>query len=179
MAFLGIRVPHEAARLLHAIDIPGSKTDSGQLHITLLYIGKDTPIKDIAKAMVATFNVAENTCPFLVKTNHINYFDVPRGEEYPIIAPISSLKLHELNKNLKQAFDKMNIDYNKKYKEYNPHITLAFNDEPIKKTKIEQIEWSIQELVLWGGEDGDDRIFITFPLALKKNAEIYDMCCGK
>ena len=29
---------------------------------------------------------------------------------------------------------------------------------------IDNMEFSISEIVLWGGDHGDDRIFITFPL---------------
>jgi len=172
MSFIGIRVPHETARLLHEIDVPGEKEDSAQLHITLLYLGKNIPIKELAKAMVATFEVTDATCPFWVKTTSVSSFPVDEGYPHPIIAPIQSPKLFELHKFLKRALDKSGIEYNKKFKLYRPHVTLSFNDAAIKKTKIEPIEWPIQEVVLWGGEDGDNRVFTTFPLEIKKNGEI-------
>lgn len=172
MSFLGIRINHEVARLLHDIDVPGEKEDSAQLHITLLYLGKDIPIKEIAKAMVATYEITQRTCPFLLKTSSISCFPVEEGYPYPIIAQIQSPKLLELHKYLKRSFDKTKVEYNKKFKLFHPHVTLSFNKDGIKKTKIEPIEWSVQELVLWGGEDGDNRIFTTFPLEIKKNCEI-------
>jgi len=172
MSFIGIRVPHETARLLHEIDVPGEKEDSAQLHITLLYLGKNVPIKDFAKAMVATYEVTEKTCPFWVKSTSVACFPVDYGNPYPIIAPVQSPQLFQLHKYLKRSFDKSGIEYNKQFKLYRPHITLSFNDVAIKKTKIEPIEWPIQELVLWGGEDGDNRVFTTFPLEIKKNGEL-------
>src|SRR5277367_5816279 len=98
MSFIGIRVPHETARLLHDIDVPGEKEDSAQLHITLLYLGKNTPIKEIAKAMVATYEVTQAISPFWVKTTNVSCFPMEEGYPCPIIAPIQSPKLFELNK---------------------------------------------------------------------------------
>lgn len=177
MSFIGIRVAHETARLLHDIDVPGEKEDSAHLHITLLYLGNNTPIKEIAKAMVATYEVTQATSPFWVKTASVSCFPVEEGQDHPIIAPIQSPKLFELHKFLKKTFDKMNVEYSKKFKTYHPHITLSFHNEAIKKTKIDPIDWAVQEIVLWGGEDGDNRVFTTFPLALPKNEEIYELCC--
>lgn len=172
MSFIGIRIPHETARLLHAIDIPGEKEDSAQLHITLLYLGKDAPIEEIAKAMIATYNITQKIGPFFVKSNSVSCFPVEPGAPVPIIAPIQSQPLLELHKLLKKAFNKAKVIYDDKFKLYKPHITLAFNDSGIKKTKIEPIELPVQEIVLYGGEDGDNRIFTTFPLVLKKNIEL-------
>lgn len=177
MSFLGIRAPYEVARLIHEIDIPGIKQDTNHLHITLLYLGQETPIEELAKAMIATYAVSQNTSPFQVKLNSVDYFDVDDGNKYPIIAPITSNALSELNTNLKKSFDKMKVGYNKKFKTYKPHITLSFNDEPIKKTKIEPIVLSISELVLWCGSDGDNRMTITFPLEIKENENISEKCC--
>jgi 2'-5' RNA ligase len=177
MAFLGIRAPHEAARLIHEIDVPGEKEDSAHLHITLLYLGKDVPVEELARAMIATYSVTKETSPFWVSLNCVNYFPVPDGVPFPIIAPVVSPKLHELRKNLTKTFGRAKIDYDKKFKLYKPHVTLSFNEESIKKTKIEPIEWSVQELVLWGGSNGDNRVFVTFPLELPKNEEISELCC--
>src|ERR1700722_2098198 len=144
MAFLGIRAPHEAARLIHEIDVPGEKEDSAHLHITLLYLGKDVSVEELARAMVATYSVTKDTSPFWVSLNCVNYFPVPDGMPFPIVAPVISPKLHELRKNLAKTFGRAKIDYDKRFKVYHPHVTLSFNDTNIKKTKIEPIEWAVQ-----------------------------------
>lgn len=164
MAFIGISVPHEAARLVHEIDVPGDKEDSAHLHITLLYLGRDFSIKELSKAMMATYEVTRNTSPFRVKLGCIDHFDVPDKRNFPIIAPAQSIKIHELNAALKRTFNKKRIAYDKTFKEYKPHVTLSFNKDPVNKSKIEPIEWSVHELVLWGGSNGDNRVFVTFPL---------------
>ena len=179
MSFIGISTPHETARLIHEIAVPGEKEDSSYLHITLLYLGKNVPIEDLAKAMVATYNITKDTAPFWVQLNKVDYFDVPEGKPYPIIAPVISPKLHELRKNLVKSFKKSKIDFDTTFKTYKPHVTLSFNETNIKKTKIEPIEWSVQEIVLWGGSNGDNRVFFTFPLELPKNEEISELCCKK
>lgn len=180
MSFIGIRIPLETARLLHEINVPGTKCDTAHLHITLLYLGKDIPIKILSKTMSATYEVIQNISPFRVKVSNVDCFE-PSAENkpVPVIAPVQSIKIHELNNSLKKMFNKKRINYDKTYKEYKPHITLSLNDETIIKTKIEPIEWSVQEIVLWGGNSGDNKIAVNFPIELKKNEEIMDLCCGK
>lgn len=172
MSFLGIKINHDIARLLNEIDVPGKKVDTAELHITLLYLGQNTAIEELAKAMIATYEITKNFCPFWVKTSNLHSFENPENTVNPIIALIQSPKLLELNKQLKRSFNKHKVEYSKKFKIYNPHITLSFNEDPIKKTKIEAIDWSIQEIVLWGGDHGDEKVFLTFPLEIKKNCEI-------
>lgn len=180
MSILAIRPPWETSRLIHEIDIPGEKSDSGQLHITLLYLGEETPIQELARAMVAAYEVTKDTSPFWVKLGCVNCFEpADEGNPYPIIAPVLSPKLHELQTALKKSFTKAKVGFDKRFKEYKPHITLSYNDEEIKKTKIDPIEWSVQELVLYGGSDGDNRISTVFPLELRANENISELCCGK
>jgi 2'-5' RNA ligase len=177
MSFLGIRIQPDVARLVRDIDIPGIKSDSAQLHITLLHLGKEVPIKHIAKAMTATFGITSKTEPFWAKITSVNYFEPLENKPYPIIAPVISSELMKMQKSLKRAFNKARIDYSKNFKDYNPHITLSLHNEPINKTKIEPIEWTIQEIVLWGGDDGDEKCSVIFPLEIPKNGEISELCC--
>jgi 2'-5' RNA ligase len=179
MSFIGVRINHEAARLFHEIDVPGVRYDSAQLHITLLYLGHNTPIDTLAAAMVATYSVAQTTFPFWAKSTSVASFPVEVNSPHPIIANIQSPKILQLHKNLKKSLNKAGVEYSKKFKLYRPHITLAFNEAGIKKTKIEPIEWSVQEIVLWGGNNGDNRVFTTFPLEIRENETISELCCKK
>lgn len=172
MAIITIPIHHECARLLHDIDVPGIKTDTSQLHITLLALGDDIPIHILAKAMVVVHEVVQQSEPFQVRISNISSFPVIEGNAVPIIAPIQCQAITDLNKSLKRLFNKSKIQYDKRFPKFRPHITLSRCEEAIKRTRIEPIEWSVQELVLWGGTDGDDRVFITFPLTIRKNCEI-------
>jgi 2'-5' RNA ligase len=164
MAFLGIRVPHETGRLLSSIDVPGEKEGASEYHITILCFEDNWPITEIAKAMEATYNVVSTIKPFLVETNSVKCFPRYKDEPIAVTARIDSNELHKLNEKLKKEFDKQNIKYSKTFKDYNPHITLAYTEEKVDDFDIDAVEFSVQEVVLWGGDHGDDRIFITFPL---------------
>ena len=164
MAFLGIHIPHETGRLLSGIEVPGTKESPSEYHITLLCFEDNWAISEIAKAMKTTYDVIEDEKPFLVKARSVKCF--PKRDDSPaaIIAPVESKELHKLREKLAKAFDKAKIEYSKTFKDFKPHVTLAYHDEEIKKFDIDPVEWSVQELVLWGGDLGDDRLFITFPL---------------
>jgi 2'-5' RNA ligase len=164
MAFLGIRIPQETGRLLTGIEVPGEKEGTGEYHITLLCFEDNWPITEISKALEATYDVISQIKPFLIKINKITCFPKREDNPCPIIAKVESDDLHDLQKKLKKSFDKHNVDYDKKFKDYKPHITLSYADKEIDEFKIDPLEISIQEAVLWGGDYGDNRIFITFPL---------------
>lgn len=168
MAFLGIRISHDIGRLLSNIPVPEEKVSPSEYHITLLYFGDNWPIAELAKAMQATYDVVSNTKPFLAKVEEVDCFNPAEDKPFPIITKVKSQDLHDLNDQLKKEFDKKHIEYSKTYKDYKPHITLAYAKDSIKKFKIDPVEFSIAELVLWGGDHGDDRIIITLPL---KNPE--------
>lgn len=167
MAFIGLKVPHETARLLGSIPAPGTKIPLEQMHVTVLYLGEDVPIQQIAKVLVATYGVTSCRTPYNLKVGKIKCFPSIEGEGYPIIAPVMSQELHEFYEDLRGSFDKAGISYNKKFPEYKPHVTLAYSEESIKCTQLENnIQWAAHEATLWAGDWGDDRLSATFPFTL-------------
>jgi len=163
MAFLGIRVPHETGRLLAGVDVPGEKEGPSEYHITLLCFEDNWPISEISKALESTYDVVSKIKPFRVSIDKVTCFP-KHGDKCALIAPVKSAELHELRDELAKHFDKEHIDFAKNFKDYKPHVTLAYHDEEIEESDIDEVEFSVQEVVLWGGDHGDDRIFITFPL---------------
>ena len=170
MSLIGIQVPHQVARLLQEIEVPGIKMDSASLHITLFHFDKFS-IKGVSSVMECAYNISKITCPFSVELRCVDYFPVGEGSPYPIITPVISPKLHNLRKKIQKSLDDNDLEYSKTFKDYKPHITLSTNEEKIKKTKIPPIEFSVQELVIWAGDNGDDKMYITLPLILKKEEE--------
>lgn len=164
MAFLGIKVPTGTARLLSGIDVPGKKEGTSELHITILCFEENWPISEISKALEATYKVISKIKPFLIKVDSVGCFPKRKDSPCPIIAKVESKELHDLSDKLKKQFDKDKIEYSKIFKDYKPHITLSYDDKEIDEFKIDDVEFSVSEIVLWGGDHGDDRIFITFPL---------------
>ena len=131
MAFLGIRVPHETGRLLSGLDVPGEKEGTSELHITILCFEENWPIAEIAKALEATYDVVSKIKPFLIKVDSVGCFPKREDNPCPIIAKVKSDDLMDLNEKLREEFDKCDIEYSKIFKDYKPHITLAYADKEI------------------------------------------------
>jgi 2'-5' RNA ligase len=164
MAFLGIRVPESSGRLLNQIDVPGEKESISEYHVTMLYFEENWPLKEVSKTLEATFEELKEEKPFLIKINKVGCFPVSGDDPYPIIARVESDKLHKLNDKLKKKFDKSDIDYSKKFKDYKPHITLAYSKEKVEEFNIETVEFEVTSLVLWCGDYGGNRLFVEFLL---------------
>jgi len=171
MAFLGLKVPHETARLLGELEVPGKRESTAAYHITVLYLGKDVPIEMLAKAMVAAYGITSRTKPFTVRTSLLTCF--PKGDDgVPIICRVESDPLHELQAELKTAYQAAEVPFSDKHPEYKPHVTLAYGEEPITDRRIPVVEWGAHELVLWGGDEGDRRLVVTFPFTIEGNQVI-------
>lgn len=172
MSFFGLKIPHECARLLASIDVPGDKIPLDQMHVTVVYIGDNTPITTITKAIAATYRVTSKRTPFTMKVNKIKSFPGNTEDGYPIIARIMCPELHEFYDAVTNSFDKAGIEYSKRYPEYKPHVTLSYNKESIGTISLENsIEWAAHEATLWGGDSGDDRISATFPFVVGPTKE--------
>lgn len=173
MAFLGIRVPHEVGRSLATLPVPGDKVPTSEMHITLLHFGDNWPISELCKSLEAGFQVISKTNPFRVFMGKVTHFPRCKGEKCAVITKVQSPELHKLRKDLAKAFDEADVEFDKEFKEYNPHITLAYAEEEPEDYEFNDEEFVVHEVVLWGGDHGDDRIFVTFPLAgpqVNKNA---------
>jgi 2'-5' RNA ligase len=165
MAFLGIKVPLEVGRLLNQIDVPGEKISTSEMHITLLHFQSEWPITELAKSIEATYEVASKFHPFLVSINKVTSFSKNPEGNCPIIGKVESNELMKLRKKLAENFDDCDIDFSKTHKDFKPHVTLAYAEDKPDDAKIHPVEFVVSEIVLWGGDHGDDRIFVTFPLA--------------
>jgi 2'-5' RNA ligase len=169
MSFIGLRISHEVARMFSAIDVPGKKVPLEEMHVTSLYLGKNIPLETIGRAVVASAEVAEATRPFRLAVERRTSF--PVGDDgVPIICPVQSPELHDLNARLRAALDKHGVEYSKKFTEYKPHVTLAYAEEEIVDEPVGPLEWSAYEMVMWGGDAGDERLSATFPFAFPKKA---------
>ena len=172
MAFLGITIPHETARLLGQVEIEGTPESPATFHITLLYLGKEVPVEDLAKCIEATFAVTSVTKPFTAQTNLVTSFPANPDDGIPIICRVESEPLHALQAAIKASFKQHGVPFNDKYPEYKPHITLGYlpAGEPPDQT-IPMVEWGVGEVVLWGGDSGDDVLVVHFPFSLASGRE--------
>jgi 2'-5' RNA ligase len=172
MAFLGIRVPLETGRIIKRIEVPGEKETPSEYHITLLNFGKNWEISEICKSIEVISDIAAEVKPFPIKASKVSHFPKREDEPMAIIAPIESEELHGLHKELFKAFNDAEINFKKTFKQFRPHITLAYSEDEHDDFKIDSFEFIVSELVLWCGDQIDTRLFVTFPLKSpnKKNA---------
>jgi 2'-5' RNA ligase len=172
MSFLGIKVPHEITRLLSEVEIPGEKVSRDEMHVTLCYTGKGTPIEGLVKIIVAAYEVTSQTKPFTSRTTQVTSFPTNPDDGVPIIARVESNELHALRNALCASFERNEVPFSKKYREYIPHITLGYSTDPTVHAdhaadkEIPPVEWGVGEIVLWGGDAGDDKLAVTFPLSM-------------
>jgi len=164
MALIGIKINHEIVRTLKNLDVPGNRTQDDEYHITIACFEDDVTMETILKAIKSAYDIVNNTKPFLISTEEITCF--PKRENNPcaIIAKVNSEELHKLNNKIKSAFDEDEVEYSKLFKDYKPHITLSYHDEEIKSSKIEPVEFMVHEIVIFGGNNGDDKFCVTIPL---------------
>lgn len=167
MAMVAIRVPAEAARLLSAVAgaLPGDSQAASEMHVTLLYLGDDVPMEQLARVMVACYAVTRKTAPFTMTVSEVASFD-PGGNGTPVILPVQSPELHELQGNLRQELDRSGVDYDKKWPEYKPHVTLSY--VPNMKAAgpmASPISWGAFDLTIYGANRGDGRATIILPFA--------------
>jgi len=169
MAFLGLAVPAQTARILSEVDYGGVGTpEKGFHHITMLYLGDEVPVERFGQALPVIFDVTSKTRPFTVATNRVTTFPAKRGT-VPVICRVTSDPLHELREKLTAAFNAAELHYDNKFPDFKPHVTLAYAQEGLDK-EFPSVEWGAHELVLWGGDSGDGRLVVTFPFSLGQKA---------
>lgn len=163
MAILGIKVPEEIAKQLERIDAPGERVPRNEKHITLLYLGDDVPLEDIATVTIAAGHLTEDFKPFEVEIKEVTTF--PEGDSgVPVICPVLGDELHRLHDELMASCDEEGVEYSKKFPTYKPHVTLSYSHEPVQGHEFRPLSWLCTEIVLWGGEQGDHRLSTTFEL---------------
>lgn len=168
MAFIGLRVPSEVSRVLDQLEVPGTVVPANQKHITIVHLGSKVPVDTLGDVIITAHEILSKEVPFQVTLERIDAF--PSGDDgVPIIAPILSEELQSIHKKLIAAFDADGLPYSKRFPEYKPHVTLSYGPEGSGdgvQAPMGPLPWSVYEIVLWGGDAGEDNLTVTFPLAL-------------
>lgn len=163
MSMLAVPISSDISRLFREVEAEGNREPSD--HITMIYFGDDMSIKDITKVIPIIHEITQDLRPFTASTKKITTF--PKGEYgYPIIAPIDCKGLVQLQDDLKKEFKKNKIKFSDKYPEYNPHITLGYYKRKTKNMKFPKVEFQINEIALFGGNEGKERLYVSFPFSL-------------
>lgn len=161
MAILGIKVPDEIAEQLEPLEAPGEKVSQEEKHITLLYLGDDLPCEILAQIFVACARLTEKVKPFEVGLHEITTF--PKNDHgFPVICPVIGQAIHNFYEELRHACDNEHVEYSQKFPTYKPHVTLSYSPDNLEGTDIDPIIWTVDNMVLWGGDHGDGRLATTF-----------------
>lgn len=169
MALVTLKVPHEAAVLLEGIEVPGERLSASDMHVTLLYMGKDVPLVEVARAMMACHEVATRFSPFLLLLSRIETF--PEGEDgTPVILPVTSPVVMSLQAGIKESFQRYGIEFSDKFPSFKPHVTLSYlpsgEQEPVPPGLPGPLSWVAHEMVIWGGDAGESDVSIRIPFVL-------------
>lgn len=171
MAMLAVTIQPDISRLFKEFDLDIERDPSD--HITLFYFGDKLPMAKILKIIPVIFNLTENLRPFTASTSEYSSFD--SDDLYPIICPVKSKGLINLRKKICKLFDHNKIKYDKKFPDYKPHITLGYSKEKLKKTKFPEIEFTISQLALYGGDEGDTKLYVNFPFTINKFSNLNNL----
>lgn len=173
MAFVGLKVPHDAARLLEAVEVPGERLSASDMHITILYLGKKLPIVQVAKAMVACNEVTKGQVPFELGLSEVSSFSKNPDDGFPVICPVESPALHAFRDALKARFKSLGVPFNEKFPEYKPHVTMGYVKDVPEGADFAYaaplpgpLSFTAMELTIWGGDKGDGQVHIGLPFVL-------------
>lgn len=169
MALVTLKVPYEAAMMLEGVEVPGERLSASDMHVTLLYMGKGTPLVEVARAMLACHEVARAFSPFLLLLNRVGAF--PEGEDgTPIILPVMSPVVMSLQASLKLAFQKYGMEFSDKFPDFKPHVTLSYlqagENVPPLAGLPGPLSWVAHEMMIWGGDAGESDVSIRVPFVL-------------
>ena len=162
MAFLGIKVPDHIGDSLQKVRVPGKKEQPDHYHITMFFLGSEVPTPKLTHMVEVAHDVLTKAKPFPLKLDHVTNF--PSGEDgFPIICPVESDGLKRLRQELKEAFDAKGVEYANNFPDYKPHVTLSYADQGVDEKAFPVVKWKADEVVLWGGDEGEDRLVVKFP----------------
>lgn len=168
MAMIAIRVPEETAKMLEqmAASIPGDNQSTSDMHITLVSLGDGIPVETLAKAMEACHSVTSKTSPFSLEVREISSFD-PGNNGTPIILPVESKELIELQSKILEALNEFGVEYSKKWPEFKPHVTLSYVEGMKGEVSLPHpIRWGAFEVEIFGADHGSGGMSITLPLEM-------------
>jgi 2'-5' RNA ligase len=153
MAIVSISVPQDISSQLSSIDVPGELVSPSDMHITMVYLGKGISLSTMLKATAVCRMLAKKRNPFLVGTALVSSF--PENEDgIPIIAKIVSPSIKSIRDDLISLLQKFGIDYNNKYPDFTPHVTLSYSKTEMDDFRIFPVQWKVGSLNIWGDDYG-------------------------
>lgn len=157
MAFIGVEVPESVSDYLAGMGAPGAPEDPATMHITMVYLGKKAPVEKLLRATLVLYRLCEETGPFnagfAVRTSFPD-----RGNGTPVIARVISPGLHAFRKTLCERLRAAGVDYDEKFPEFKPHVTMSYSGTPVPDAPLRPTVWTIGSIAVWGGDSGKVRM---------------------
>lgn len=196
MAFIGLRVPEQAAVALSQVEVPGEPEPPEWFHVTMVYLGDHVPVDKLAKCMDVILRLTEGRAPFPVTIRSTGSFPPhPEKKTVPILGKVESEELHAFREEVCRALKAAGIAYDEKFPVFKPHVTLAYSKDPLVAADHAAdgdvdppVTWEVDGLVMWGGDHGEDRVSMTFPFGteagvdkqamMRTAADISKAACG-
>lgn len=126
MAILCLTVDNkDICKKLNEIAVPGQKLDINKYHTTLFYMPQ-LKIEQVSQLLELTFNFLKDEHAFNADHREVTTFKTNK-DGIPIIIPVISEYLHDWRTRLGQALDAAEISYDKKFPQFNPHVTLSYS----------------------------------------------------
>lgn len=177
MAFIGLEVSPDLTEILANIKVSGKKENPFQYHVTLVYLN-EIDLEHVIPFLLPVFEVCCETEPFEVECDYLGTFST-NEDGTPIIVRLKSQNLMKFRERMVKEIKKAGLEFNNKYPEFKPHITLSYDPEDEEKVKKnlpklpKGSKWTINRVVLWAGEyeDGTEQIKFSFPLGVKDTSE--------
>lgn len=168
---IGIRVPVEVGRVLEQQEVPGEPHSASDMHITVLYVDKASPILDVAKTMIAAYAITSKSRPFQITLQRVSSFPRNPDDGLPIICPVNSPELQTIHYALRDEFDRLQIPYRHKYPIFKPHVTLSYVKDETPEgaffdgSLLGPVSFTVYELSLMCWKE-DAQVRVELPLSL-------------
>lgn len=166
MAFVWIPVPAQVSSKFLELTNEEKKTDHAEMHVTVFFLGKNTDRKQLLLAVEACSNVAEKFQPFSVIGAMLSSF--PENPDHksgvPIIVRLISNDLMMLREHLRLEFKKLGVEYDTKFLDYKPHVTIAYGSIQLNPKPIDPIKWENSKIVISGNGSMRDQFFTEMKL---------------
>jgi len=141
-----IKLPTELGK-----KFPDLKEDDSPAHITVLYLG-DQSSKAEEEIVEAVKEVIKSTDPFECELGSLGYFKHDEDDQKIAYVKVKSDDLRNLHHRLVKAMNNHEIEWENKWPEFKPHVTLAYMDdlEAVYDGKIPSGSWLCDEVEIWG-----------------------------
>lgn len=156
MGILCLKVPSAEAQVLSTVTVPGERIPAQDKHITLLYLGKQTPDKDALECVRVCFGLSKIQRSFHVMVQEAMCF--PLGDDgVPIVGKVESDEIFKFQLKLQYLLTRAGIEFSRKYPIYRPHVTLSYASSPIPSTRIRTASWIVDRFCFWSGDDEEKK----------------------